>query len=244
MLIPKVFRNASMLKRQRGFMLNPFRMAAAGDPFFSYVKLLLHGEGVDNSTSIVDSSLAAKTVTRLFGAVIGTEQFSVGTSSIDCTPDGACVAITPTSDMRMTGQFTFELSVRFSTVTPESHILSANTGGAAYWFLCVVAGNLRLRFNAVTVITGPAVSINTWYKIAITRDASNVVRFFVDGVLITSYTTTFSFASDPVWQVAGNTVIAGDAYGGNQWVDEVRLTFGVCRYTANYVPETTVFPDN
>ena len=64
--------------------INPYRFAAAGppDPDFANVSLLLHGDGTNGSTTIVDSSSSSKTVTAVGDAQISTAQSKFGGSSI------------------------------------------------------------------------------------------------------------------------------------------------------------------
>jgi hypothetical protein len=65
--------------------INSYQFAApAGptDPYFSNVSLLLHGDGANGSTTIVDSSPSPKTVTAVGNAQISTAQSKFGGSSL------------------------------------------------------------------------------------------------------------------------------------------------------------------
>ena len=77
----------------------------ATDPYFSNVSLLLHGDGTNGSTTIIDSSPLPKTVTAFGNAQISTAQSKFGGSSIafDGTGDSLTIpAIT------FAGDFTLE----------------------------------------------------------------------------------------------------------------------------------------
>ena len=52
------------------------------DPYRSQVSLLLHGDGANGSTTIVDSSPSPKTVTAVGNAQISTTQSKFGGSSL------------------------------------------------------------------------------------------------------------------------------------------------------------------
>jgi len=91
--------------------------------------------------------------------------------------------------------------------------------------------------------------VGHWYHIAITRDASNLTRLFINGVLqgiaATDANTYYSGGSSGAYASLGSdsnngNAVANDTLAG--WVDEFRLTIGACRYTANFAPPVAAFP--
>jgi hypothetical protein len=80
---------------------------------------------------------------------------------------------------------------------------------------------------------------NTWYYFAFTRSGSTF-RLFLNGVI--EATQTFSGALN----AADNSMVVG--YNSNLfpfqgYIDEVRVTKGIARYTANFTPPTQAFPN-
>lgn len=99
-----------------------------------------------------------------------------------------------------------------------------------------------------TAISGAApLSIHTWYHVAMCRVGSTLYAF-QDGVLLGTATI-----------LGGPSLTIGDGAAGtllgtiNNWqtiwafdgyIDEVRITRGVGRYTSSFTPPTAPFPDH
>jgi hypothetical protein len=81
--------------------------------------------------------------------------------------------------------------------------------------------------------------LNAWHHIAVTRDASNATRIFIDGVLRGTMTGTAAPTSSTGAFTIGE---AGDALAEYfpGLVDEVRIS-NVVRYTATFTPSTAPF---
>jgi hypothetical protein len=88
---------------------------------------------------------------------------------------------------------------------------------------------------------GATPATNHWYYWVIQRKGSTV-SMFLDGSLVA--TGTYSGA------LGGNTTLTvgdygdGSLYGVQGYVDEVRVTNGVARYTTSAPIPTTEFPNN
>ena len=93
---------------------------------------------------------------------------------------------------------------------------------------------------------GGAPDLNTWYHIALVR-ASDELLLFINGTqygLPISDTSTYFAGVAPFSvgaQVEGTSSVIANT-GLNGWVDEVRITPGVARYTSNFTPTTVPFP--
>jgi hypothetical protein len=110
-------------------------------------------------------------------------------------------------------------------------------------FAYTSANVLTFNFNySGAIVTGAtAISINTWTHVAVSRNG-NTFRLFVNGVVDATATSTNSQttnASD-VFYVGragfdSNRIVTG-------YLDDVRLTKGYARYTANFTAPTAPFP--
>lgn len=82
-----------------------------------------------------------------------------------------------------------------------------------------------------TLVTG------VWRHIALTRQGTTF-RVFLDGVLQSTFTLNQSIPLDRL--VIGANGRDGERYSG--FMDDLRITRGVCRYTENFTPAQIVLP--
>jgi hypothetical protein len=221
------------------------------DPNFANVSLLLHGEGTNGSTVFTDSSSNAITVTKggdpAQTTTISTAQQKYGTASIFNT-GGANIGshfITASSSVFTfgTGDFTVEMFFYLSN-------LSANVGfvfqspaadvnqsmGLALW-----TGNIRYCNQNGTILIdgGSNPASNTWHHIAVARSGT-ATKLFVNGTQVGStFTDTRNYASTQ-FCFGGETSWFSSV---GAYYDEIRITKGVARYTANFTPPIAAFPD-
>ena len=86
-------------------------------------------------------------------------------------------------------------------------------------------------------------STATWYALALSRNSNNL-RVFIDGSQI-GVTTTASDNLNDSDSKGVRLGAAGDGGGPlNGFIDEVRITKGVGRYTAGYTAQTAEFPNS
>jgi hypothetical protein len=215
------------------------------DPNFLNVSLLLHGDGTNGSTTITDSSPSPKTVTAFGNAQISTAQSKFGGASIAFDGTGDYLSTPATSAFVFgTNNFTIELWVRFATVTGIQALYDqrlAVTPGPQPT-LYTNGSSLFYYFNNANRITIATVSTNQWYHLAISKQGSSM-RAFIDGVQggstyvdSTSYTTGANV-------LVGADFIGPGGSGLNGYIDDLRITKGVARYTGNFTPPTAPFPD-
>jgi len=96
----------------------------------------------------------------------------------------------------------------------------------------VVIYGAGVKGNAANQLTG-----NTWVHLAVTR-ANTTNYVFINGTLY----NTFSYGNT---LTSSNVTIASDVAGSNAftgYIDDLRITNGFARYTANFTPTTTAFP--
>jgi hypothetical protein len=106
-------------------------------------------------------------------------------------------------------------------------------------FFCIYSGSTVLDYN---VGTG-TISDSAWHHIAVTRSGSSV-RIFIDGTQTGTTNTTLGTASinDAIadYRVGSST---DNALNFNGYIDDLRVTKGYARYTANFTPPTAAFPN-
>ena len=222
------------------------------DPNFAFNSLLLHGDGTNGSTVITDSSGSPKTVTAVGNAQISTAQSKFGGGSIFM--DGGTIGAddyltTPISSAYdFDGDFTLEAWIwkpadgRTSVDTVFSTVSNGASQGL-FWEISATAG-MRLRINnAYRVTYNYNPNTSSWQHVAAVR-ASGTIRLFLDGVTV----ATAAYA-DPIPSVGylGNVYIGAispaSGYFFNGYIDDLRITKGIARYTANFSVPTAPFPD-
>ena len=219
-------------------------VTVGNDANFGSVTTLLRGNGDDASTVITDSS-AKYNWTPAAGVRLSTAVKKFGTASISFGAGGNNAAVKSVSDLfpgMGTSDFTIEMWF-YSTVAGQYFLYDTRpyaTNGV-YTTLYVTSGNkLAFLVSAADRITSTTnVTTNTWHHAAVTR-SGGVTKLFLNGVQEGSnYTDTNNYLTGAV--CLGNTgaVIYGVWQG---YLDDIRITQGVGRYTANFTAPTAEHP--
>ena len=218
--------------------------AAAGDPYFANVVLLLDFAGSDGATTATDLSNTPHTLTFNNGAQIDTALPFIGENNLQVTGVNDYVAVTDDlTDFDFgTGDFTVELGIyyvdRSSSTSPISRYTSP--GG---WLIQYAHSGTELKFfdgDTALVTETWAPSNGVWYHIAVSRSGTDL-RLFVDGTQLgtdTTDSTDFSGIGMPV--LLGKLTPTLQPHNG--YIGAVRVTKGVARYTANFTPPTEFYP--
>jgi len=217
------------------------------------VSLLLHGNGANGSTTIVDSSPTPKTVTVVGNAQISTAQSKFGGASLvaGTSPDFTWatnrLTIPPGPDFAYgTGDFTWECFTYTTTANVNRILYSQATGGTNYFTTGIINDN-RLFFTfavsgAGTTVYGPVTSINTWTHFAVVR-RSGIATVYGDGIAGTPVSCVQDFNNTTYIPNVGGYSHAPTTEPYKGYVDELRITKGIARYTSNFTPPTAPFPD-
>ena len=219
------------------------------DPNFAKVSLLLHGDGANGSTSIIDSSPSPKTLTAVGNAQISTAQSLYGGSSILFDGVGDRITTPSNSDFALgTGDFTIEAWVRETARTTYATLIEIGdhlTSGII--FLTNGGTNQNGRIGVYAGISPGFVgfqssgSLNTWNHIAYVR-ASGQLTCFVNGTGGTAASFTFNHISTSTVTIGSRAGGAGGIYDFNGNIEELRVT-KAARYLSNFTPPTAPFPD-
>lgn len=235
--------------RQRGFIGLPAGLGAARpggetDPYFANVSLLLHGDGADGSTSIIDSSPSPKTVNNVGSTTLSTTQAKFGPSSISLNGTTRYIWVNSSGVNFGSGDFTVEGWVYQSAnsngrVFYDSRSTGAATTGFAVYFFDGTINVYSAGANQISA-SGGTISINTWSHIAISRQGT-AFRVFVGGALVATWTTSATFSAN--FCTIGRADPEANQYFAG-YIDELRITKGVARYTSSFTPPTAAFPNS
>ena len=93
--------------------------------------------------------------------------------------------------------------------------------------------------------TSSVLAFNQWYHIALTRQGQTL-RGFVDGLQFATQTidesNIFNLSLGFAMGIGGNSWDEQLSYTSD-YIDELRITKGVARYTSNFTPPTEPFPN-
>lgn len=225
----------------------------AGDPYWANAVSLSHFDGAAGSTIFTDRK--GRTWAAGGNAQISTAQSKFGASSLLLDGSGDFISTADHADLRFgASDFTIELFARMLAVTGERGLVSkyssANIGlnirySASNGGIRSVFGTNSGAVDAFNSVWTPA--SNTWYHLAFCR-AGNTYRVFVDGVVIGVHTLVNVATPNGIGSESSDlrvgqsqTVASSDFHG---YIDELRITKGIARYTANFTPPAAPFPDS
>lgn len=237
---------------------DPDAPAAACDPYWGYVSLLIHADGTDGSTTITNSAAPGNPVFAEGNAQIDTAQSKFGGSSIYFDGSGDyiqlsdhpywdCSAIDYTMEcwVRLTGTQFSTASMLFDQIEVGSNPTSSyglylggpnttsrNAIGFMYYY-----GSTLGYFEA----TGLTIPFDTWHHVAASKSGSTV-RLFLNGTLVGTHTLLGTINNGTTSLTLGGRNDASLQYYLTGWMDEIRITSGIARYTADFTPPTEAFP--
>jgi concanavalin A-like lectin/glucanase superfamily protein len=219
-------------------------LAAGNDNF---TKVLLHFDGANASTSIVDSNAggAAHAWSVAGNAQISTAQSKFGFAASLYDGAGDWVTTPDSADFTLgAGNFSIDCWVRPAANGVLYYIVGqadpTQAAALSAWVLRRTAGNflelLISNGSAFTTITGATTQITAgaWWHVAAVRNG-NTITLYVNGAVEASVGfAAVVFDSANNLRVGAGGEVASNSWNG--WIDEFRLSVGVARWTAPFVP--------
>lgn len=219
------------------------------DTYDAYTKTASHFDGADAATAYTDPVAGAYTFVG--NAQLDTAQTKFGSASLLLDGTGDYLTLADSANWAMgSGDFTVDCWIkknadgvtgyiwgRGSAAGIEVFALRTNSGNTLTFYFRndVPAGQ---EMTTTSTITGTA-----WHHIASIRNG-NTVKVYIDGI-----------ADATTLDVTGKTMITDDttfsvgrfgAYDGlyfNGWNDELRISKGIARWTANFTPPVSPYPN-
>jgi hypothetical protein len=192
------------------------------------------------NAGIFDST--AKNVLETVGnAQVSTTQAKWDTTSMyfDGTGDYLLVPYNKRQDITQ-GDFTIEgWFYRGATGVEHNIINNRFTTGGCLWR--INSGN-TVSFTLLgqsTITSTGTISANTWTHIAVTRSGANV-RIFINGTIDGSSSTYANGTASTTVLRIGSDENLTNVFNG--YMDDLRITNGYARYTANFTAPTAAFP--
>jgi hypothetical protein len=212
-----------------------------GDPDFASVSLLLPFDGANGSTTFTDASTNALTVSVFGDAQISTVESKFGGSSGLFDGGGDYLEVPSSSLLQFAGDFTIECFVRAGSFANYQTVIELGTYLNGVLIRTASPTNDFVYVNGIGLgSVSSYMQLNTWQHIALTRSGSTV-RYFIDGTerLTATISGTVNSSSEAA-RIGRNRHSNSQDYDG--YIDDLRITKGVARYTANFTPPTEPFP--
>jgi hypothetical protein len=212
------------------------------DPHIRLVSLLCHFDGANGSMTITDSGPNGFVL-----AGSGSPSPSISTSQSvfsgsSCLFSGGRLASPNNPLLRFSGaDFTVEFRLRLNSLIHEMEVFGqfGPDGTGPGWTVYVNPDFLNFYYDHIGPVVVPPPSVGAWTSYAITRSGSTV-RMFVDGVLKSSsaaFPPSLADTTTVDFRIGGRSTPSLDGY-----LDELRITKGLARYTASYAPAVRPFP--
>jgi hypothetical protein len=212
-----------------------------GDPHFSSVIAALHFDGPP--TTFTDSSPLASTWTPAGGAVISTTDSKFGGTSLYLDGNGDYLTTPGVAAFLLgTGDFTIEAWIKTSQ---QSFVLLDywTSGPAGAWQVYVLNGKISFWVGSGVAKAGViTISTGTWTHIAICR-SSGMLDYYVDGVKDGSSVAFATNLNNTLANLAIGAQVTSRSVGLDYtgYIDDLRVTKGVARYTGAFTPPTSAF---
>lgn len=211
------------------------------DPYWDNVVLFLEGNGINNSTIIYDSSKIPKNITKFGDTKISTAQGKYGGSSLYFDGNGDFLTV-PISAFG-TSNFTVECwvyDVGLGSLEYGGFISTASIGTTPQGFTLRRGSSFIGSSSANNAFSANSIPLNTWVHLALVRNGNNF-SLYENGILYETIVATRNLNS--------TSLIIGDSYAVNRtstfyyggYLDSIRITEGIARYTANFNPETDTY---
>lgn len=198
---------------------------------------------------IVDAT-AGNVLETVGNAQVSTVQKKYGTGALYFDGTGDWLAVPDSNHWAFTGDFTIESWVYPTSLGTERIIISQWFGGTtantAFTIDFQSTNKVRAIFSSggtmSTINSSSTFTANNWYHIAAVRSGS-IITLYVNG--ISEGTVTQAGAINNIAQslfigaLNNQGTIASPFVG---YIDDLRITKGVARYTANFTPPTAALP--
>ena len=142
-----------------------------------------------------------------------------------------------------TGNFTVEFWLYANSSSTTHGLIAASLTGSGYWASLIFSGLIYWQSpNGATNLLSASYSgyYDTWTHVAFVRN-SGTTKLYLDGIEKASASDATNYNGASGFYDIGRDQDNSAFLTG--YIDDLRITKGVARYTANFTPPTKEFPD-
>lgn len=168
----------------------------------------------------------------------------VNSTALDFDGVNDHVRLNDSTDYDLTGEFTFDcwfLAQSFNLNAPARRIVSSGLAtaiGALNVFVVPTTNNVAMQALDGTggslLVSNGNLNDGLFHHIAITRDSSDVIRLFVDGIFQDDATDTTTIGVWNSFAIGQYRTTGGGNFDGQ--IHSVRITNGTALWTDNFIP--------
>lgn len=135
-----------------------------------------------------------------------------------------------------TGDFTIETWFYVASTTNQCFVdfRTSSTATDGFFFGLAANGYIQVYANANIIYTAVSLSINTWYHVALVRSAGTMA-IYINGTSVATTANSTNFTNG-IYRI-GSSIDATANLNG--YLDDLRLTKGIARYTSNFTAPTS-----
>jgi hypothetical protein len=173
------------------------------------------------------------------------KKYGTGSLSFDGTGDYLVAPFNTWTNFG-TGPVTIEFWVNFSVMSGVRPLLSVRSGGGGGWgmywfsnaisFVSVTTSTVDFATSAIVNTTG------TWYHVAFVRNGTSYVTY-INGTSAGTATSSNAINNDSSDMFSVGKPWPSGMTDFNGYIDDLRITKGYARYTANFTAPTAAFPN-
>jgi hypothetical protein len=198
-------------------------------------KLLMHFD--NDMIGVLEET--GKTLTKVGSPVITTAKKMVGNSSCYFS-SSSYYTVPSSSDWSFgTGDFTIECWVYMAASGNHTLVSNVTHSNENQWAVQISGNNVVITgwFTFFTPSNAAStIAIDTWNHIAFSREG-NTLRLFINGNICQTVSNSTNFNVDGALCIG----FVPSYYQFTGYLDELRISKGIARYTANFTPSTTPF---
>lgn len=221
------------------------------DKFLPNVEFLVKSSSATSSTTFVDSSINNLTVTNNGTVTQSSVQKIFGNSSINFNGSNYLSIAANNRFYLGTNNFTIECWFFVTTLASQQSLIASHQTGGMFGFGVNTSGRPYIAVNnsggagtaySDLIATQLLVVVNNWYHLAAVRNGP-VIRLFLNGI---PDPTTLNIGTINIGSYGGNKPIyigagADTTAKMTGYIDNVRYTVGIARYTEKFLVPTRDF---
>ena len=214
----------------------------SNDNYANQVDLLLHFEEA-NGSNLVDSSTTDATVALDAGS-LNSDNARFGSKSLSVPASGTGCQVNKLQsnehDIFPASDYTIEMYFKLNRGVNDSKLFKTSGNGL---ILKIQNSNNQISLGTAESLTGnnynamggstpaPYLETDRWYHVAVVRKDGDI-KTYLDGTLRSTNSEQNNNAINGTYNIGENL----DGY-----IDELRITNGIARYTSNFTPQTSAF---